>query len=131
MKELFNTLPKEVQEKIISDLGCFNKTNVIYENGKYEVSPHTFITNTYAEDHRFIGTFEATEILTEEEHITAQILCFGYAPSYGIYFYKNKNAWNELTRKYEHVRKQFLENEIKSYIATFGKEPSQEWLDRK
>ena len=52
---------------ILSTLAIYEKTNVTYANGRYEQSPHSMITATYAADNKFIGTIKSSDIYNEQE----------------------------------------------------------------
>lgn len=125
----FNELPQEIKEAIKFDLGMYDETHVTFENGRYVVSPNIVLRNHYSNDFKFIGTYKAKEIFTRDEHITAEIMAYGYSPTYGIVFYPNKNMWSDNERAFESVRDAFIQKEIKSYVDMFGCEPSQEWID--
>jgi hypothetical protein len=128
---VFNKLPQDIQEQVKADLGMYDETHVTFENGSYIVSSNVVLRNHYPTDHTYIGTYKATDIFTREEHIKAQIMTFGYSPTYGINFYTNKQAWSDETLKYEDIRNAYIREEIKSYVDMFGHEPSQEWINRK
>lgn len=55
--EDFKKFPKEVQDEVISVLGAYNECNVLFEYGRWEISPDCWIASKYAKDHRFFGTF--------------------------------------------------------------------------
>ena len=63
----FNSLPQEVQEEIKNRLKAYDDVDVWFEYGRYTFG--TSLTKTYAPDHRFVGTYRATDVYTEEERI--------------------------------------------------------------
>lgn len=77
-KAILETYPKETQNEVKSMLGAYREINVITSNGKHEVSTGAGLTTSYADDYR-IETFNASEILTEEE------IMLGYAESFHEY----------------------------------------------
>lgn len=129
-KKQFNELPTEVQEEVKLVLGMYDEVHVTYEDENYKVSANLMLTNKYAEDYQFLGTYKATEVLTKEEHIRLQILTFGYSPTYGINFYPNKKAWSPEAIKYEAIRNEYIQNSIEDYKALFHEYPSQDWIER-
>jgi hypothetical protein len=72
-KETFKTLPQEVQNDCKATLKAFSEVHVVFENGKYDVSPNVSIKAQYAPDHKFIGTLLAEEIFTKEERMVNYI----------------------------------------------------------
>ena len=79
MKNL-NNLPKEVIAEVKNILKAFDEVNVVFENGKYDVSTAIVIKAHYAADHKFIGTFYAKDVFTEAERIENYINEFGDYP---------------------------------------------------
>lgn len=63
---------------IISNLSAWDETNIIYQYGAFEVSPHVGITSEYAKDYVFIGTVKAEEWFTKEQLTALHELAFGY-----------------------------------------------------
>jgi hypothetical protein len=53
---------------ILNTLAIYESTNVWYENGRYDQTPHSMLTATYAADHKFIATIKSSEIYNEQEH---------------------------------------------------------------
>lgn len=79
----FEELSNEVQEEVKRNLKSYSETNVIFENGKYTVSPAIMIKKVYAEDHRFIGVYYAEDIFTKEERIVNYAESFhDFSPEY-------------------------------------------------
>lgn len=65
--EKFESLPQEVQKEIKSILKAYADVDVWYEYGRYTFG--TALTKKYAPDHRFVGTYRAADVYTEEERI--------------------------------------------------------------
>ena len=126
---LFNDLPLDVQNKVKSDLGIYDTTHVIYEKGKYNVSAGVMLCDKYESDHAFIGSYNAVDVFTKDEHIRAQIMAFGYSPTYSIYFYPNKEAWKKEAWQYEDVRNAYVIERINEYKSVMGCDPSKEWIN--
>ena len=63
----FNELPIEIQENIKNTLRAYDKVTVWFENGHYTYFDS--IKSTYADDHRYIGTYYAKDVFSEEELI--------------------------------------------------------------
>ena len=61
--EDFKKFPKEVQKKVISVLGAYDECNVLFEYGRWEISPDVWIASQYAKDHRVFGTFYYDELV--------------------------------------------------------------------
>lgn len=95
-KEQLRTLPETVQKDVLSVLRAYNECNVIYENGKYNVSAGIALTKTYANDHRFIGVAYADDIYTIEERTQNYIEVFHDYPIW----YKGKRDYVALKAKY-------------------------------
>ena len=55
-QEIFDALPRDVQNKIQETLRVFKECHVTFENGQHHVSSAIGITKTYADDNKFIGT---------------------------------------------------------------------------
>lgn len=73
-------LPVEVQAEIKDTLTAYNDVSVVYENGGYHVVAAIGIKSEYAPDHKFIGTYTADEIYTEDEQIINYVKNFHYYP---------------------------------------------------
>lgn len=93
----FKNLPQEVQNKIKSTLRAYDKVNVVFENGCYNVSTGIVITATYAPDHEFIGEYKAKEIFTEEQQIINYMESFLSFPIN----YKGQRNWEIITKMKE------------------------------
>lgn len=65
----FNELPADVRNEAKETLKAFDRVHVIFEHGKYHVSAGMALKNKYADDHRFVGTYYANEVFTEDERI--------------------------------------------------------------
>ena len=65
--ERFNSLPEEVQARIKDTLKAYDDVDVWYEDGRYTFG--TVLKKSYAPDHRYVGTYRASDIYTEEERI--------------------------------------------------------------
>ena len=83
----FNELPEETQEEIKDILKAYDSVNVWYENGRY--SYVDVIKKTYADDHKYIGTYRKEDIYTETEQIENYINEFHAYPMN----YKGKKDW--------------------------------------
>jgi hypothetical protein len=57
----------ELAKGIQGTLTVYAKTNVWYENGRYDQTPHSMLTATYAADRKYITTIKDTDIYTEQE----------------------------------------------------------------
>lgn len=75
----FKNLPKEVQEHIKETLKAYDEETVFFEYGKYCYG--VCIKAHYAPDHKYIGTYRADEIYTEEERILNYVNVFQDYPS--------------------------------------------------
>ena len=64
---LLNTLPAEIQNKIIDRLKAYDDVTVSFEYGEYRFG--TVIKAQYAPDHKVIGRFFAKDIFTDEERM--------------------------------------------------------------
>lgn len=76
----FEELPVDVQNEIKDTLTAYNDVSVVYENGEYRVLAAIGIKSEYAADHKFIGTYKADEIYTEDERIINYIKNFRCYP---------------------------------------------------
>ena len=81
-KEALNELPADVITNVKNTLRTYNKVNVIFENGKYNVSAGISIKSYYATDHKFIGTAYAEDIYTLDERTQNYIEEFKDFPSW-------------------------------------------------
>lgn len=63
----FNELPQEIQDRVKQTLRAYDEETVWFENGRYTYG--VFIQSNYAPDHKYIGTYYAKDIFTEEERI--------------------------------------------------------------
>lgn len=63
---------------IVSNLSAYDETNIIYQYGRFEVSPGIAITSEYAKDYVFIGTVKAKDWFTSEQLKALHELAFGY-----------------------------------------------------
>lgn len=97
----FNNLPIEIQTNVKNTLRAFNKCDVWFEYGQYRVLTGACLKATYGADHKYIGTYKADEIFTEEERIENYINGFCDYPIE----YKGK-------RDYGMLRKMTNEREI-------------------
>lgn len=61
-QQLFNELPKELQEKIKEDLLWFDDVRVWFENGKYHSTVHIMVRNKYSTDYKHIAEFTAKDV---------------------------------------------------------------------
>lgn len=80
-KNLLNTLPNDIIEGVKSTLKAYDKCNVIYQNGKYNVRVGYSLTKEYAEDFKFIGEFVKEEVFSENEIIENYINEFNCYPA--------------------------------------------------
>lgn len=85
-----NNLPKNIVNQIKMTLKAYDKCNVIYQNGQYQVNTGYCIMNEYPTDYKFIGEFKANDVFTKEEQIENYINSFcSYPPEYkGMRDYK-------------------------------------------
>lgn len=90
----FNELPQDVQNKIKATLHVYDKAHVVYEYGEYHVSSGICLKAEYAADHKFIGTYTAEELFTEEERIENYINTFNDYPAN----YKGKRDYQMLKK---------------------------------
>lgn len=63
----FNELPQDVQDRVKRTLRAYDEETVWFENGRYTYG--VYIQSKYAADHKYIGTYYAKDIYTEEERI--------------------------------------------------------------
>lgn len=63
----FNELPQEIQDQVKLTLRAYDEETVWFENGRYTYG--VCIKSKYAADHKYIGTYYAKDIYTEEERI--------------------------------------------------------------
>ena len=63
----FEQLPKDIQDKVRNTLRAYDSVNVWFENGRYSFDD--VIKSQYAADHKFIGTYKASDIYSEKERI--------------------------------------------------------------
>ena len=81
MTARLNTLPTDVQDRIIDTLKAYDEITVSYEYGMYHFG--VCIKSHYAPDHRVIGTFHADDIFTPEERMLNYMESFHeYPPRY-------------------------------------------------
>lgn len=66
MKQL-KELPEAVRDEILNTLKAYDRVDVYFGNGEYHFG--LVIKNHYAADHKFIGTYYAKDIYTEDERI--------------------------------------------------------------
>lgn len=77
----FNELPVEERARIRNTLKAYDEVVVFYENGKYVYG--VCIKSEYAPDLKYIGTYRAEDIYTEDERIENYINEFNsYPPNY-------------------------------------------------
>lgn len=101
MNNIFNTLPKEIQDKVKNTLKAYDEAHVTYENGAYKVSVGVALTATYAPDFKVIGTISANEIYTQDERIENYINVFQDYPIE----YKGKRDYKTLNDGKRHTWK--------------------------
>jgi hypothetical protein len=97
----FNKLPENIQQEIKEILRAFDDVNVVFENGRYNVSVGIALTNFYDKDRKFIGTYKAVDIYTEEERIVNYIEEFLDYPI----FYKGNRDW-KIINQLEELKQQ-------------------------
>lgn len=100
------TLPIEIQEKVKSVLKAYDEVHVVFEYGEYHVSAGIALKATYGDDHKFIGTYKATEIFTPEERIINYVEAFHDYPIQ----YKGKKDYGWLNSLTWDDRVKFDEN---------------------
>ena len=70
------------KEQLIAEVAhclcAFGETNIVFENGRFEVSPSVCIKAQYATDHTFLGTVKQNEWYTPEQIKTMHEIAFGY-----------------------------------------------------
>ena len=69
--ETLRALPYQVAEEAMNHLLDYDDVTIIFEYGRYNVSPHVMISNQYAKDRKYIGNFKAVEIYPNEKERTA------------------------------------------------------------
>ena len=74
--KIFND--KQLISAIVRDLSEYDETHIIYQNGKFEVSPHIVITSEYDKDYIYVGTAKAETWFTGEQLRALHELAFGY-----------------------------------------------------
>ena len=60
-------LPENTQDKVKEILKAYNKCNVVYQKGHFEIHVGTYLSKHYAFDYFTCGTYTAEEVYTEEE----------------------------------------------------------------
>lgn len=93
----FNELPVEIQEEVKGTLRAYDTCNVTFENGRYDVSPHSFLSAKRAADYEFLGTYKVDEVFTESERICNYVSTFRDFPP----FYKGERDYEMLNRMRE------------------------------
>lgn len=79
----FDELPIDIQASAKSILKAYNEVNIVFENGKYNVSSSSSVTATYAADHKFIGVYYADDVFTTDELIVNYAESFhDFSPRY-------------------------------------------------
>ena len=79
----FQNLPENVRAEALSTLKAFSEVNIIFENGRYNVSTGISIRKSYPADHNFIGIVYADDVFTDDEKILNYIESFhDYPPQY-------------------------------------------------
>ncbi len=63
----FEQLPADTQKKIKDTLRAYDDVSVYFENGEYRFG--TMLKESYAPDHRYVGTYYAKELFTEQERM--------------------------------------------------------------
>ncbi len=101
MNNIFNTLPKEIQDKVKNTLKAYDEAHITYEYGAYKVSVGVALTATYAPDFKVIGTISANEIYTQDERIENYINEFQDYPIE----YKGKRDYKTLNDGKRHTWK--------------------------
>lgn len=91
---MINNLPIDVQEKVKETLKAFDTVNVWFENGSYHVSTACCIKAVYSNDDKFIGTFSAKDIYTDNERIINYVETFHEYPIE----YKGKRDYKMLSQ---------------------------------
>ena len=89
-RENFNELPTEIQNEIRKTLRAFDSVDVWFEYGRYTFG--SCLKASYGADHRFVGTYTAEEVYTENERIANYINEFLSYPSY----YKGAKCWDDI-----------------------------------
>lgn len=67
--QIFQQLPKEVQDDVKNVLEAYDKVHVTFEQGEYKVSTGIGIYSSYTRDYEYIGEIHSWEAFTEEEQI--------------------------------------------------------------
>jgi hypothetical protein len=88
LKEL-NKLPASVQEEVKKWLRVYNEASVVFEYGEYHTSAGIAIKSVYADDHKFIGTFNVKGVFTEDERMVNYMNSFREYPIH----YKGKRDY--------------------------------------
>ena len=66
--EPIESLPVDVQNEIRRMLKAYNEASVTYEYGRYHIGGVS-IKKEYGADHRYVGTYFADDVYTEEERM--------------------------------------------------------------
>ncbi len=65
--EQLNKLPLNVVSQVKDKLTLYSQVYIFFQNGNYEVSINTYISDIYAEDYQFIGIVYEEDIFTKEQ----------------------------------------------------------------
>lgn len=84
--DTFDSLPESVRAEVMEILMSYDKVNVVFEYGEYDVMVGCVLTSEYAPDHRFVGTFAAKDFYTDEQRIE------NYCNSFASYPVQYKGA---------------------------------------
>ena len=64
--------------EVANVLCAYDECTIIYENSRWDVSPHTFLAGQYASDRVYIGKVYANEWYTPEQRKAMHEVAFGY-----------------------------------------------------
>lgn len=74
----FEALPSEVKNEVMYFLEVYSKVNVVFANGKFNVSTGVAIMASYVEDDCLCGEYFAKDLFTEEERKANYEKNFGF-----------------------------------------------------
>ena len=117
-KEVLNSLPVEVMNKIKGILKAYRECDLYFENGRYEVKTGSILKAEYSNDYKFICTFYTGDIYSEIEMIENYINEFCDYPS----DYKGKRDYAMLNKMRDEREYDFIEDTVTKWVGKINKE---------
>lgn len=65
----FKKFPKHVQKEVILILAAYNKCNVSFEFGHWDITPDSCIRSSYGRDHKVFGTFYYDNLVNKVKNL--------------------------------------------------------------